>query len=90
MEFADFLNVGSRLDQTKILTQDMDGARRAEEELDRIYQEYDLTENDLHNIFQKNTWDASADAKAARALPVRCRKKLKIELTRHVRLSPMQ
>lgn len=58
----------SVLDQTKIPTQDMDGARRAKEELDRIYQEYDLTENDVHNIFQKITWDASADAKAARAL----------------------
>ena len=30
-------------------------------------EEHSLTENDLHNIYQKVTWDASADAKATRA-----------------------
>jgi SAM-dependent methyltransferase len=29
--------------------------------------EHSLTENDLHNIYQRITWDASADAKATRA-----------------------
>ena len=29
--------------------------------------EHSITENDLHNIYQKITWDASADAKATRA-----------------------
>ena len=54
----------SVLDQTKLPPSDMDGARRAKEELEKICQEHDLTSQDLHNLFQQVTWDASADAKA--------------------------
>jgi len=37
-------------------------------ELDQLLSEYDLCENDIHNLLQQTTWDASAFAKAARAL----------------------
>ena len=58
----------SVLQQAGLPQQEMDGARRAQEELDRLYKEHDFTEHDLHNVFQRVTWDASADAKAARAI----------------------
>ena len=35
--------------------------------LQSIMDEYKITEIDLHNIFQRATWDASADAKATQA-----------------------
>lgn len=35
--------------------------------LDELMKCHLLTENELHNIYQKVTWDASADAKATRA-----------------------
>jgi SAM-dependent methyltransferase len=35
--------------------------------LQQLMKEHSITENDLHNIYQKITWDASADAKATRA-----------------------
>ena len=35
--------------------------------LQSIMEEYKITEIDLHNIFQRATWDASADAKATQA-----------------------
>lgn len=53
---------------TNISQEDLDGAKRAQDELDSICTQHNLTMNDLHNIFQKMTWDASADAKAARAI----------------------
>ena len=49
-------------------TQELDGARLAQEELERFYQEHNFTEDDLRNVFQKITWDASADAKSARSI----------------------
>lgn len=58
----------SVLEHANIPPQELEGARRAQEELDNICQEYDLTTDNLHNVFQQITWDASADAKAARAL----------------------
>lgn len=58
----------SVLQQAGIPEQEMDGARRAREELERLYEEHQFSESDVHNIFQKITWDASADAKAARSL----------------------
>ena len=58
----------SVLEHANLPPQELDGARRAQEELERIFQEHDLTRDDLHNIFQQITWDASADAKAARAM----------------------
>jgi len=58
----------SVLQQANLAPQELDGARRAHEELERIYAEHAFTQDDLHNIFQKITWDASADAKAARAI----------------------
>jgi 2-polyprenyl-3-methyl-5-hydroxy-6-metoxy-1,4-benzoquinol methylase len=58
----------SILEQVNIPVQDMEGAQRARDELEGLYKEHGITENDIHNVFQKLTWDASADAKAARAL----------------------
>lgn len=51
----------------KLPTRDVDGAKNARAQLDSFLEEYSLSENDLHNVFQKITWDASADAKAANA-----------------------
>jgi len=58
----------SVLEHAKLPPQELDGARRAEEELQRILEEHSLTTDDLHNVFQQVTWDASADAKAALAM----------------------
>jgi 2-polyprenyl-3-methyl-5-hydroxy-6-metoxy-1,4-benzoquinol methylase len=62
------LETMSILEQASIPANELEGAKRAQAELERIYQEHVLAYADLHNIFQKITWDASADAKAARAL----------------------
>lgn len=56
------------LEQTKLSSQEVEGAKRGQQQLDQIMAEHDLTERDLHNVFQQITWDASADAKAARAV----------------------
>jgi SAM-dependent methyltransferase len=58
----------SILQQSNIPQSDIDGAKRAQFEFDRICEEHNVTVTDLHNIFQRITWDASADAKAARSL----------------------
>ena len=62
------LQTMSVLDQTQIPSAEMEGAQRARDELQRILNEHDLTDVDLRNTFQKVTWDASADAKAARSV----------------------
>jgi SAM-dependent methyltransferase len=62
------LGTMSILQQAIIPAPELEGAKRAQSELDRIYHEHDLSDADLHNIFQQITWDASADAKTARAL----------------------
>ncbi|EEC50588.1 predicted protein [Phaeodactylum tricornutum CCAP 1055/1] len=56
------------LEQAGLSLQELDGAKRAQDKLERLYLEYDFSENDLHNVFQRITWDASADAKAAKAM----------------------
>lgn len=56
------------LQQAGLPPEELEGAARAQQELERLYNEHDFTENDLHNIFQQQTWDASADAKTARAI----------------------
>jgi SAM-dependent methyltransferase len=58
----------SRLTILQQAQEDPEGPRRAQQELDRLYKEHSFDENDLHNLFQKITWDASADAKALRAV----------------------
>jgi 2-polyprenyl-3-methyl-5-hydroxy-6-metoxy-1,4-benzoquinol methylase len=58
----------SVLQQAQLTEAEVDGARRAQVELDRLYREHNFREDDLHNIFQQIIWDASADAKAARAI----------------------
>lgn len=58
----------SILDQASIPTPEMEGARRAQDELNQILDTHNLSEHDLHNIFQQLTWDASADAKMFRAI----------------------
>jgi 2-polyprenyl-3-methyl-5-hydroxy-6-metoxy-1,4-benzoquinol methylase len=57
----------SVLAQASIPTQEVDRANRAKEELAAIYKENNLDDTDMHNFFQRTTWDASADAKSARA-----------------------
>lgn len=56
------------LQQSKLPPQELEGARRAKEDLDRLLEENSISEQDLHNLLQLMTWDASADAKAARAM----------------------
>lgn len=58
----------SLLQQASVPQADLDGAARAQAEFDRLCSEHGFTEIELHNIFQKITWDASADAKVARAI----------------------
>jgi 2-polyprenyl-3-methyl-5-hydroxy-6-metoxy-1,4-benzoquinol methylase len=58
----------SVLQLAQLAETEVDGARRAKDELDRLYREHNFQEHDLHNIFQQITWDASADAKTARAI----------------------
>lgn len=57
----------STLAQESIPRQEVDGAIRAKEELASIYKENGLDDTDMHNFYQRTTWDASADAKSARA-----------------------
>lgn len=57
----------SVLAQASIPAQEVDGANRARDELAAIYKENNLDDTDMHNFFQRTTWDASADAKSARA-----------------------
>jgi hypothetical protein len=56
------------LDQANIPAAEMEGAHRARHELERILKEHGLSHVDLRNTLQKITWDALADAKAARSL----------------------
>lgn len=58
----------SILQQTSVPNGDVEGASKAQIELDKIYQDHGITEIDLHNILQKFTWDASADAKFVRSI----------------------
>lgn len=62
------LDAMSLLEQTKIPQADVDGANRARQELDRLCNENSFTLEELHNVFQRVTWDASADAKAAKSI----------------------
>lgn len=62
-----YVSTLSVMQQANIPQQDLDGAKRARALLDTLLQEQGLHENDIHNIFQKITWDASADAKAMNA-----------------------
>lgn len=57
----------SVMQQANIPQRDIEGAKRARAQLEASLLELGLTENDIHNIFQKITWDASADAKAMNA-----------------------
>jgi SAM-dependent methyltransferase len=58
----------SLLSQSTLSYQDVDGARRAKDELEMIYQQHGLGENDMQKLYQKLTWDASAEAKAVRSI----------------------
>jgi 2-polyprenyl-3-methyl-5-hydroxy-6-metoxy-1,4-benzoquinol methylase len=62
------LSIMSLLDQTNLPLSSVQGSQRAQAELTRLLLEHNVTEVQLHNIFQQVTWDASADAKTARAL----------------------
>jgi SAM-dependent methyltransferase len=53
---------------THLSTPELDGAKRAQDELNRLYQQYDISSHNVHNILQQITWNASADAKAARSV----------------------
>lgn len=56
------------LQQANIPEQEVEEARRTQEELDRLMKEHGFDSTDLHNSLQIATWDASADAKAARSI----------------------
>ena len=62
------LNSMSILDQAQIPAAEMEGAQRARDELERLYKEHSLSAIDIRNTLQQITWDASADAKAARSV----------------------
>jgi SAM-dependent methyltransferase len=47
---------------------DVQSMQQQQNELHEIYHAYNVSPADLHNIWQQATWDASADAKAARAI----------------------
>ena len=47
---------------------DVDTAEQTRRELQYLYHHHGIDDLDMHNLFQKFTWDASADAKAARAV----------------------
>jgi len=56
------------LQNANLSEQEMEGSKRAREELDNLMKEHGFDEADLHKTLQKMTWDASADAKAARSI----------------------
>ena len=56
------------LQQANLPPQQMEGAKRAQEELNKLLSEQNITEDELHNLLQQMTWDASADAKAIRSI----------------------
>ena len=61
----------SVLEQAQLDPSAIDGANRARQELDRLYKEHEsmiASDQDLHNLLQRFTWDASADAKVARSI----------------------
>eukprot|EP00527_Entomoneis_sp_CCMP2396_P006557 CAMPEP_0198141880 /NCGR_PEP_ID=MMETSP1443-20131203/4813_1 /TAXON_ID=186043 /ORGANISM="Entomoneis sp., Strain CCMP2396" /LENGTH=388 /DNA_ID=CAMNT_0043804763 /DNA_START=166 /DNA_END=1328 /DNA_ORIENTATION=+ len=61
----------SLLQQAQLDPSELEGAKRARNELNRMYQENKdiiASDQDLHNLLQKFTWDASADAKTARSM----------------------
>jgi len=47
---------------------DVDAAQQVKQELMLLYKTHGIDDIYMHNLFQKFTWDASADAKAARAI----------------------
>jgi 2-polyprenyl-3-methyl-5-hydroxy-6-metoxy-1,4-benzoquinol methylase len=57
----------STLQKSQVPIRDLEGAKQAHAELELFYETYDTTEQSMHNLFQMVTWDASADAKAAKA-----------------------
>lgn len=58
----------SVLAQASLPSQDVDGAKRAKQELEALYKENNVDDFTMHNFYQRTTWDASADAKSARAV----------------------
>jgi 2-polyprenyl-3-methyl-5-hydroxy-6-metoxy-1,4-benzoquinol methylase len=62
------LSTLSLLQQTQLPPADVEGAKRAQDELQRLYAQHSFSETDVRNFFQQITWDASADAKAAMSI----------------------
>jgi SAM-dependent methyltransferase len=58
----------SLFEQSQLSPVDVEDAERARKELDELCGQHNLTRVELHNVFQRITWDSSADAKAARAV----------------------
>jgi ubiquinone/menaquinone biosynthesis C-methylase UbiE len=54
--------------QMQLPMQEMEQKKEMQDELNLIYYHHHISNTDLHNLFQKMTWDASADAKATRAV----------------------
>lgn len=57
----------SELARSSLNVQEVRRAELTNEDLQQIYETHNLDDSDIHNLFQKITWDASADAKSARA-----------------------
>jgi SAM-dependent methyltransferase len=58
----------SLLQRSQLSPMDVEDAERARRELEELCDRHNLTSVELHNTFQRITWDSSADAKAARAI----------------------
>eukprot|EP00957_Ditylum_brightwellii_P113721 8670554-Ditylum_brightwellii.AAC.1 len=56
------------MQQANIPQQDLEDAKRAKAQLESMMEEQRVSEIDMYNIFQKATWDVSADAKVMNAL----------------------
>ncbi|GKZ00402.1 hypothetical protein MPSEU_000993200 [Mayamaea pseudoterrestris] len=58
----------SLLQQASMNEQELQVSHRAKAMLAELLAEHSITEDDIHNALQRATWDASADAKAARSI----------------------
>lgn len=67
-QFEAYRSKLSVLDQASIPEQDVNRNQQRQMRLEELLSASNMTERDLHNTLQQITWDASADAKAARAL----------------------
>jgi 2-polyprenyl-3-methyl-5-hydroxy-6-metoxy-1,4-benzoquinol methylase len=73
----------SELARNSIPEKDVIEARCDKEDLIDLYEKLNLDDADMHNFYQRTTWDASADAKSARAVMFR----MNPDLERRIRVA---